>query len=227
MLDDVYVEPPAPEIEQEEPPADTVIADQSVVDSMAVGVPSSPRQPATVRPSELDMGEITPPRSVRPRLEPGSVAEELRAREHASNLIDNWQRTQTTGAGVGLLDRITAMQEPGPEPGSATSPTGMMAFLARKTDNHEDHWENDRVTWVRMHTKPRLAMFTPAGISNGPDVSKLSGVRRTVGTYLDTGEEFEILDDWTRPNCHEALPSRWVGTTEFVVDVPKLSLIHI
>jgi len=49
--------------------------------------------------------------------------------------MGNWQRTQTTGAGVGLVDRITALQEPSPEPGSATSPTqaDMMAHLATYT----------------------------------------------------------------------------------------------
>ena len=57
--------------------------------------------------------------------------------------------------------------------------------------------------------------------------------RITKGTYVGTGEEFVIVDDYADPNCaHRILKNAWIGTTlihekvkpeidEDPADVPK------
>ena len=64
---------------------------------------------------------------------------------------------------------------------------------------------------------PRRAMFTPFKVASGPDGTvDLSKVRVTRGKYLDTGESFEIVDDFSKSaDAHRILRAGWLGETEF------------
>ena len=60
-------------------------------------------------------------------------------------------------------------------------------------------------------------MFTPFKVAAGPDNSvDISKVRVTRGKYLDTGESFEIVDDFSnQADAHRILRAGWLGETEF------------
>ena len=85
-----------------------------------------------------------------------------------------------------------------------------------------DSWliSGENGVWKRAHRTPRRSMFTPNRVSGGPtrDV-KMSTRRTTRGTYVGTGAEFVVTDDYADPNAaHRLLPNAWVGTTEFEVE---------
>ena len=84
-----------------------------------------------------------------------------------------------------------------------------------------DRWEErgDRGRWVRLHRTPRLSLFTPYKVPNGPGrKTRLSTSRRTIGVD-EHGQSFDVVDDWTsRDVAHRALPARWTGMTIFDVD---------
>ena len=74
--------------------------------------------------------------------------------------------------------------------------------------------------WKRAHRTPRRGLFTPHRVSAGPGRdTKLSTRRINIGTYVGTGAEFTITDDYSDPNAaHKILANAWVGTTEFEVE---------
>jgi len=82
-----------------------------------------------------------------------------------------------------------------------------------------DSWARggDGGVWVRAHRTPRRALFTPYKVAAGPnDDIKLSKVRVTRGKYLDNGESFEIIDDFSNvADSHRILRAGWLGETEF------------
>ena len=84
---------------------------------------------------------------------------------------------------------------------------------------HEDRWsfEGKSACWTRVHSQPRMELFTPAKSWHGPQaLEKLSDVRITTGKFVDGGE-FCITDQWRDDNqCHRVLKSPWIGTTKFV-----------
>ena len=46
--------------------------------------------------------------------------------------------------------------------------------------------------------------------------SQCSKTRTTRGTFIDTGEQFHITDDWKNPDmAHEDMKGYWTGTTTF------------
>ena len=56
-------------------------------------------------------------------------------------------------------------------------------------------------TWRRAHRTPRRAVFIPHRVSGGPGAGiKMCGRRVTKGTYVGSGETFEITDDYRDPN---------------------------
>ena len=60
-------------------------------------------------------------------------------------------------------------------------------------------------------------MFTPHRVAGGPgrDI-KLAKTRTTIGKFVASGEQFEIIDHYTEPRAaHMMLEHAWVGTTEF------------
>ena len=84
-----------------------------------------------------------------------------------------------------------------------------------------DRWEErgDRGRWVRLHRTPRLSLFTPYKVPNGPGrKTRLSISRHTIGVD-EHGKSFDVIDDWTsRDVAHRVLPTRWTGMTIFDVD---------
>ena len=71
--------------------------------------------------------------------------------------------------------------------------------------------------WTRAHRTPRRAMFTPHRVAEGPDKQiLLNKIRVTDGTYVGTGQPFQIIDDYTVPSsAHKMLRYGWIGTTKF------------
>ena len=70
---------------------------------------------------------------------------------------------------------------------------------------------------MRIHKAPRLALFCPKGIPNGPGrKSRLAITRETVG-ISELGERFALSDDWTKAAAGSGLTQRWTGATIFKV----------
>ena len=72
-------------------------------------------------------------------------------------------------------------------------------------------------TWKRTHRTPRRSLFTPHQVAGGPGKSqKLMKSRTTTGTFVESGEQFKIVDSYTEPRAaHMLLEHAWIGTTEF------------
>ena len=70
----------------------------------------------------------------------------------------------------------------------------------------------------RRHAKPRRELFTPMRVDGRPPAAALASTRRTTGTFLDTGEEFLVVDEWTaRSTAHRDMGRWWTGETIFMV----------
>ena len=85
----------------------------------------------------------------------------------------------------------------------------------RQEDNNElDGKVKDCV--VRLHSKPRLELFTPMRVCGSPPRLALTAMRRTVGRYIDNAEQFEVIDEWTKPaTAHRNMRRHWTGETTF------------
>ena len=84
----------------------------------------------------------------------------------------------------------------------------------------EDEWKMDS-TWpilIRVHRRPRKELFIPMKVQGAPAAASLNQVRVTQGKFLDNGEKFTVVDNWTRRDgkAHEDLGRRWIGTTVFL-----------
>ena len=81
----------------------------------------------------------------------------------------------------------------------------------------QDVWIRDGHKLIREHIRPRDTLFTPIRVEGSPPAKTLSDVRITRGKFIDTQEEFEVIDSWrTRRTAHRSLGQRWTGTTSFV-----------
>ena len=91
-------------------------------------------------------------------------------------------------------------------------------ITAEDDDNDElDTWTTEPGRHVRVHCRPRRTLFTPRRVAGAPARKDISTVRVTKGEDLDTGERFEIVDNWTRrPSAHACTGRRWTGTTTFM-----------
>ena len=70
----------------------------------------------------------------------------------------------------------------------------------------------------RKHAKPRRELFTPMRVDGQPPASALTSTRVTKGKFLDNGEEFVIVDEWTaRRTAHRDMGRWWTGETMFMV----------
>ena len=80
----------------------------------------------------------------------------------------------------------------------------------------KDSWAEKGEDWVRCHRRPRRCLFTPMKVPNGPThVAEVGKKRVTKGVFED-GEEFVIVDDWTKSRePHENLGKCWTGKTTF------------
>ena len=60
-------------------------------------------------------------------------------------------------------------------------------------------------------------MFTPHRVAGRPGQNdKLQKVRITIGTFVASGEQFKIEDQYSEPRAaHLMLKHAWVGTSEF------------
>ena len=66
----------------------------------------------------------------------------------------------------------------------------------KKTSWSRDEWKRGHQCWIRVHDKPRRALFAPTGTTNGPDLSTLSGERFTKVAFLQSSGVEVITDDW-------------------------------
>jgi hypothetical protein len=71
--------------------------------------------------------------------------------------------------------------------------------------------------WKRAHRTPRRSLFTPHRVAGGPGRQTIIGGHRTTkGTYVGSGKQFVIVDDYHDPNhAHRILANAWIGTSEF------------
>ena len=76
--------------------------------------------------------------------------------------------------------------------------------------------------WVRKHSAPRLALFTPHRVPKGPPKGqRLAMRRRTIGSFVGGGA-FDVTDDWTSGSqAHRFLRDAWVGRLEFEVHTQR------
>ena len=86
----------------------------------------------------------------------------------------------------------------------------------------EDEWvkRGEDGIWRRTHKASRRSLFTPCGTSGSPErPSSLGGKRITEGTYILSGENFIIVDNWKdKRDAHRRLSEPWTGSTTFEVD---------
>ena len=79
-----------------------------------------------------------------------------------------------------------------------------------------DAWCRESPQWTRIHTKPRISLFTPMKVARGPTAgSEVGEWRTTEGVYQD-GTTFLVKDRWKAaadPHAHLAQP--WTGITTF------------
>jgi hypothetical protein len=73
-------------------------------------------------------------------------------------------------------------------------------------------------TIVRQHVKPRKALFTPLRVAGAPPARSLASMRLTKGTFLSSGQAFQVVDNWTaRAEAHRELREPWIGSTSFFI----------
>ena len=125
-------------------------------------------------------------------------------------------------SGVGdLLPEVIGGSLPGSGGGEAKRQRAKKHRAKTKTpeERHVDSWllRGDEGVWQRAHRTPRRSMFTPHNVAGKPDDGiVLNKIRVTRGKYVGTGENFELIDDYSiAASTHKMLPHAWVGTTEF------------
>ena len=85
----------------------------------------------------------------------------------------------------------------------------------------QDHWKIEGEELVRVHVKPRTALFTPISAQCPLEVAELSVRRRTQVEFVNGKKEL-IGDDWTvRENANRALDAKWTGATIFHRDTSE------
>ena len=83
----------------------------------------------------------------------------------------------------------------------------------------EDRWDErgEEGRWVRHHRAPRVSLFSPHGVRNGPGrKTRLSLIRETIGVD-ETGRKFSLSDPWAESTTSPTMPCRWTGMTIFRV----------
>ena len=112
--------------------------------------------------------------------------------------------------------------------GEAPSPQQQQADLSpadvlqEPAQRHRaDSWRIDNGKWmVRVHTTPRLALFSPSGRSSCPfSDEQLTGVRKTILKPLVEGaDEVTMEDDFKESDDPQRLlQERWTGETRFEI----------
>ena len=84
---------------------------------------------------------------------------------------------------------------------------------AGASDKWAERGENGM--WIRVHKVPRVSLFCPKGIPNGPGrKSRLGATRQTIG-ISERGERFDHSDDWIQAESGASMTERWTGVTIF------------
>jgi len=71
---------------------------------------------------------------------------------------------------------------------------------------------------TRQHVKPRGTLFTPLRVAGAPPAKALTSMRLTRGTFIESGQPFQVIDNWTaRAEAHKELREPWIGSTSFFI----------
>ena len=88
----------------------------------------------------------------------------------------------------------------------------------------KDEWKKGPRCWIRIHHKPRRALFIPTGTKNGPDIATLSGSRMTKIMYLDGAKGENCADEWLTVGTQtRSLDKRWTGCSIFQLGTGRLT----
>ena len=147
--------------------------------------------------------------------------------ENRSKLRENFEmhRTLTNQIAAENLSsahvRETAvLYQPGfPSPGVAHAERleqFACADLSHAEEPESDKWLEGNTYCVRVHESSRNSLFTPPRVAGIQPRQALAAVRITEGRYIDDGEEFKIVDNWTGRSAHRVLQRRWTGSTTFL-----------
>ena len=99
--------------------------------------------------------------------------------------------------------------ETAPEAGSPTgcrlkkSEFDMFANYRSKTDTKfpKDEWRHENNCWIRVHNKPRRALFAPTGTKDGPPIESLEPGRITQIKFVKEVKEKTHRDSWCDSSC--------------------------
>ena len=90
-------------------------------------------------------------------------------------------------------------------------------LAAAEASEPRDCWDDTAAHCTRVHNCARRKLFTPLRVTSAPTAKSLFAVRLTVGRYTETGETFQILDNWhAREAAHRDLDAPWKGYTQFL-----------
>ena len=70
---------------------------------------------------------------------------------------------------------------------------------------------------MRVHHKPRRALFSPTGTKDGPCIEELCGKRSTRINFCDSSKSEVIHDMWISEDPHRCMTKRWTGITVFLL----------
>ena len=85
------------------------------------------------------------------------------------------------------------------------------AALTETLRQGKDYWHETPEGWIRVHLRPRRALFTPTGTRDGPKAHEVTAERVTT----IAGSTKPIRDSWHEGNAHRALATTWTGSTWF------------
>ena len=92
------------------------------------------------------------------------------------------------------------------------------SYSSASTSSSElrDEWKIQGEYLIRVHNRPRTALFTPSDIQGSPKLpEELTGHRITRYKWTGTSEVQEAQDDFTGPTAHLELGTPWTGETLF------------
>ena len=113
------------------------------------------------------------------------------------------------------------LYQPGETPSSGVAHAERLeqfacADLSHAEEPESDKWLEGNTYCVRVHESSRNSLFTPPRVAGIQPRQALAAVRITEGRYIDDGEEFKIVDNWTGRSAHRVLQRRWTGSTTFL-----------
>ena len=101
----------------------------------------------------------------------------------------------------------------------AVSPEWSALRKKFEDDRGGDRWlsRGHKGLWQRMHSSPRISLFTPFKVSKGPSAGMpLQSIRFTKG-ITKSGHRFEFQDNWQQAERrHHRMDEEWIGFTVFV-----------